>query len=133
MPTLSRYMIKTALLYLAGAFALGAFMAFIPDWNGLRPVYLHFITLGWLTQLIMGVAYWMFPKFSRTLPRASEGMGWAVYLLLNLGLIFRSVGEGSMVLAPHLQTAWMLPLAALMLWLAGWCFIFNTWGRVKER
>jgi len=30
--------------------------------NGLFPVYIHLLVFGWLTQLIFGVIYWMFPK-----------------------------------------------------------------------
>jgi hypothetical protein len=28
---------------------------------GMFPVYLHLLNFGWLTQLLFGVALWMFP------------------------------------------------------------------------
>lgn len=95
----------------------------------LRPIYIHEITIGWLSQLIMGVAYWMFPKFSKEAPRGNEKLSWVVYGLLNLGLLFRAIGEGF----PSAGLGWMLVLSALCLFLTGWGFVLNTWARVKER
>ena len=102
-------------------------------WQVLRPVYLHFLFIGWVTQIIMGVGYWMFPKYSKENPRGSEKLGWAVFVLLNLGLILRAIGEPVMVIDPHAGFGWILATASLCLFLAGWVFIANTWGRIKER
>jgi hypothetical protein len=33
------------------------------------PVYLHLFMIGWVTQMIFGVAYWMFPRVSKENPR----------------------------------------------------------------
>jgi len=139
MPTLSRYFIKIGLIYFVVGLAMGALMLAQPilGWSSnlqvLRPVYLHFLFIGWVTQIIMGVGYWMFPKFSKEQPRRSEKLGWAVLILLNAGLILRSIGEPGMVLTPHPIFAWMLALASMFLLLAGWGFILNTWGRIRER
>ncbi len=139
MPMLSRWFIKTSLLYFIAGLAMGALMLAQPilGWSSnlqvLRPVYLHFLFIGWVTQIIMGVGYWMFPKFSRENPRRSEKLGWAVFILLNTGLILRAIGEPGMVLTPHPVFGWLLALASMFLLLAGWGFILNTWGRIKER
>jgi hypothetical protein len=129
MPTLSRYFIKTAFLNLLLGLSLSLFISLQPTFAYLRPIYIHEITIGWLSQLIMGVAYWMFPKFSKEAPRGNEKLSWAVFGLLNLGLLFRAIGEGF----PMLGLGWMLVLSALCLFLAGWGFVLNTWTRVKER
>lgn len=139
MPTLSRWYIKIGMFY----FAIGLMMAgllFVQPvlgWSSklqvLRPVYLHFLFIGWVSQLIMGVGYWMFPKYSKDKPRGNERLGWAVLVLLNLGLVLRAIGEPVMVLAPHAGVGWMLAIASLCFLLTGWGFIFNTWGRIKER
>ena len=144
MPTLSRYFIKAGLAYLVIGLLMGAIMRLQPvmNWSGqiqvLRPVYLHLIFIGWVTQLIMGVGYWMFPKLSRETPRGSERIGWAVFILLNTGLILRSISEPGITIAGSNETmrnnfAWMLAFASLCLLCAGWLFIINTWGRIKER
>jgi hypothetical protein len=105
-------------------------------WSGfqtLRPVYLHFLFIGWITQLIMGVGYWMFPKLTKEKPRGSETLGWIVLVLLNSGLVLRAIGEPAMMLAPQSGLGWTLGIASTLLLLAGWGFILNTWGRIKER
>ncbi len=129
MPKLSRYFIKTAFFHLLLGLGVSLFSSIQPSFAYLRPVYIHLITIGWLSQLIMGVAYWMFPKFSKEAPRGNEKLSWLVYGLINLGLLFRAIGEGF----PSSGFDWMLVLSALCLFLAGWGFVLNSWGRVKER
>lgn len=139
MPTLSRWYIKIGMLYfLAGLFLAGLVLIQpVAGWSNrlqaLRPVYLHFLFIGWISQLIMGVGYWMFPKYSKEKPRGSERVGWAVLILLNLGLVLRAIGEPAVILLPEAGLGWTLVIAALCLLLAGWGFVLNTWGRIKER
>ena len=139
MPTLSRWFIKVGMLYFACGLLMGAILLVQPitGWSSalqvLRPVYLHFIFIGWVTQLIMGVGYWMFPKQSKEKPRGSEWLGWTVFVLLNVGLVLRSIGEPAVVLAPQAGLGWTVAIASTCLLLAGWGFIINTWGRIKER
>lgn len=139
MPMLSRWFIKTGMIYFVIGLLMGAILLAQPvmGWSSnvqvLRPVYLHFLFIGWVTQIIMGVGYWMFPKYSKEKPRGNEKLGWVVFVLLNLGLILRAISEPAMVLAPQLGFGWVLALASMCLLLAGWGFIANTWGRIKER
>ena len=62
-----------------------------PLW--LTPVTIHLLVVGWVTGMIFGVAYWMFPKFSTEQPRGANGLAVASFVLLNLGLLLRVVGE----------------------------------------
>jgi hypothetical protein len=94
------------MLYFVVGLTMGALLLVQPimQWSPglqlLRPVYLHFLFIGWVTQLIMGVGYWMFPKQSKEKPRGSEGLGWIVLILLNIGLVLRAIGEPAVVLFP---------------------------------
>jgi putative Mn2+ efflux pump MntP len=139
MPPLSRWFIKVGMVYLAIGLTIGALLLAQPvmGWSSglqvLRPVYLHFLFIGWVTQLIMGVGYWMFPKRSKESPRGSERLGWAVLILLNAGLVLRAIGEPAVVLFPEARLGWTVVFASLCLLLAGWGFILNSWGRIKER
>jgi heme/copper-type cytochrome/quinol oxidase subunit 1 len=139
MPTLTRYFIKIAMVYLALALVTALALSAQSPLNlpselaVLRPVYFHLFMLGWVTELIFGVAYWMFPKFSKDRPRRSERLGWAVFILLNVGLVLRVIGEPLTALQPQLNAGWILALSAVLQLIAGWGFIFNTWDRVKER
>jgi hypothetical protein len=104
MPRVSQWFIRTAMMYLVVALALGAIMqtpfaARLPLFRALGPTYVHLPVVGWLTQLIFGVAYWMFPRYSAEQPRGSE----------------------------------RLVSSALLQLLAGWMFVVNTWPRIRER
>ncbi|MBE2272255.1 MAG: hypothetical protein IAE80_28730 [Anaerolinea sp.] len=136
MPLLARAYIKAGLLHFAAALVLGVLVAAQPQFQlspALRPVYLHLLIVGWITQLIIGVAYWMFPKRSKDQPRGSIRLGWIVFALLNLGLILRAVGEPLHALQPGSFSGALLAVSAVLQVTAGWLFIANTWGRVKER
>ena len=72
MPTLTRWCIKTALVYFVTALVLGVAMqsrhllAAVPMLSLLWPAYLHLLMVGWITGLIFGVAYWLFPRSDRS-------------------------------------------------------------------
>lgn len=136
MPLLTRYFIKFALVYLAAALLIGAVLAARSVWrlppliSTLGPVYFHAFLVGWVTQLIFGVAYWMFPILNQTRPRGSERLGWATFILLNVGLGFRVIIEPLHGLRPQPLFGWLLVLSALLQWAAGLIFVLNTWGRI---
>jgi hypothetical protein len=141
MPPLTRWFIKTALIYFVLALITGLLLASQKVWNfflpsaGLFPVYFHLLAEGWITLLIIGVVFWMFPKYSRELPRGSEKLGWTSYILLNAGLLLRAISEpaSSIVNAPGTMWGILLIIAALLQWAGGMAFVANTWGRVKEK
>ncbi len=140
MPRLARFYAKSALLYLIAALLLGVALEAgpslrMPGWlASFRSSQLHMLVVGWITQMIFAVAYWMFPKLSLERPRGSEPLGWATFVLLNLGLLLRIWAEPA-----HAQTGgsaltgWALVISALLQWVAGLLFIINIWGRVRER
>lgn len=132
MPTLTRWFIRTALAYLLASLIAGILQLTSGSWGSLLwPTYLHLLVLGWLTQLIFGVAYWMFPRLPSAAARGSERLGWVSYWLLNAGLLLRVVGEPARALGA--RTDWLLVAAAFLQLAAGWVFVANTWPRVKER
>ncbi|MCO6451814.1 MAG: hypothetical protein J5I90_13600 [Caldilineales bacterium] len=139
MPSITRTYIKTSLLYLIATLIVAILlslcaMSSLPAVVGyMTPVYYHLLMVGWITQLIFGVIFWMFPKQSKERPRGSETLAWAVYALLNLGLILRVIAEPMVTTRPSSFWGIVLLVSALSLWLAGVLFVANTWRRVKER
>jgi hypothetical protein len=133
MPPITRWFVRTSLLYLAAALTVGVLLALKVPLGGLFPVYVHLFVFGWLTQLIMGIAMWMFPKFSSALPRGDARLNWSAYGLLNLGLVLRLVGEPLQSARPGAFAGGLLVASAILQWLAGSVFIFNIWPRVKEK
>ncbi|MGE5249745.1 MAG: hypothetical protein ACM3QS_05970 [Bacteroidota bacterium] len=135
MPRLTRWFVKAALVYLLLAVSAGIFVAWPGGsaLSGLFPVYFHTLAFGWLTQLIFGIALWMFPKHSTARPRGHEWLGWVTLITLNAGLILRIIFEPLNSASPSAFSGWMLVAAALLQWLAGLAFVGNTWTRVRER
>jgi len=99
----------------------------------LFPISIHLLAEGWITLLIMGVVFWMFPKYSRERPRGSELLGWLNYGLINAGLLLRIISETASAQQPFTVWGWMLVLSAAIQWAGGMAFVLNTWGRVKEK
>ncbi len=139
MPPLTRWFLKTAIFCLISALLLSLILALNPMIglpafvSYLSPAYFHLFMVGWVTQMIFGVIYWMFPIITRAKPRGNEYLGWATYLLLNVGLFLRVIGEPLVGTHPQSDWGWLLPLSALMQWLAGVIFIWLAWPRVKAR
>jgi hypothetical protein len=139
MPRLTRYFIKTALIYLAAALLLGlllmlrATVDLPPELLALSPVYFHLFMVGWVAELIFGMLFWMLPKYSREKPRGHEQLAWATYILINVGLILRVIGEPLNAVHVEWGLGWLLALSALLQLIGGWAFIGAVWPRVKER
>ena len=139
MPSLTRWFIKSAFVFLVVALALRIVQSIIPlakeipFLNALGPVYFHLFLVGWVTQLIFGIVFWMFPKYSMEHPRRSEGLGWATFWLLNLGLGLRVIAEPMNSIEPRSVWGWLLVLSAILQWLSGMGFVTNTWVRVKAK
>ncbi len=140
MPTIVRWFIKSSLIYLILALLTGTILALERFLNlqslmpQLTPLSIHLLTFGWLTQLIMGVSLWMFPKYTKEMPRGSDTLSIVTYILLNLGLILRVIGEPMNVLHPFaILWRWVLVLSALLQLSAGTTYVINIWGRVKEK
>ncbi|MBO9323762.1 hypothetical protein [Roseiflexus sp.] len=139
MPRQARVYIKTAFVQLLISLFVGALLLINAGlrWqsglNVLLPVYYHLLMVGWATQLIGGVALWMFPVHSRERPRGDERLGWIAYGALNGGLLIRAIAEPIHTLEPRDWSAWGLVVAALLQVCAVWLLVVILWSRVKGR
>jgi hypothetical protein len=139
MPPLTRWYIKSALIYLAAALLLAFALALSPSANlplfirYMNPAYFHLFMVGWVTQMIFGVIYWMFPIITRARPRGNAQLGWTSYILLNVGLVLRVIGEPLTSTRPEAGFGWLLAVSALLQWLAAVTFVILTWPRIKEK
>jgi len=137
MPILSRLHVKTAMLYFLAGIVIGGLMMTgkwidVPSWVWLlRQTHVHLLTFGWITQLIIGIAYWMLPRLTRFEPRGNELVNWAVFVTFNAGLLMRVVFEPLHLNQPS-------PAFGLLLFTSGWLqvaagvlFVANTWRRVR--
>ncbi len=135
----ARVIIRTALAYLVAATLLGAALLLNQAIGvsgalfALQPVFYHLLTIGWLTQLILGVAVWMFPAASREQPHGNPRLTWLAYLALNAGLLLRLVAEPLLTWRPAPWLGGALALSALLQVTGIWLFIGLVWPRVKPR
>ncbi|HET9707063.1 MAG TPA: hypothetical protein VFP39_02035 [Gemmatimonadales bacterium] len=102
MPRVSIWLIRAALLHLWAGFTLGALLlankgaGFAPGMWRWLPVHFELLLVGWFVQLVMGVAYWIFPRFGMTrAARGREQLAWAAWGFLNAGIGLVCLGEMS--------------------------------------
>ena len=131
MPILSVFFIRTALIYLALGFTYGALMlankgaSFAPALWHLFNGHIEFLTIGWIIQLVLGIAYWILPRMGQDQPRGNETFPWLSYLLINAGIWMD-------ILAPlFYELTWMPLIGKLIQTLAGILFLIHIWPRVK--
>jgi len=138
-PPLTRWYVRLSFTYLVLALVASTAGAAqqplgLPGWvAALGPVAVHLFVVGWITQMIFGVAYWMFPRRSAAMPRGDPAPAVATLALLNAGLLLRIVAEPWHATRPSSLTGGMLVASAMAQWLAGVWWVVMMWPRVKER
>lgn len=141
MPTAILWYVRTALLYIVVAAALGVWYQ-LELWHpvfGVHPylivVHTHLALMGGVIQMIMAVGLWMFPLTAPMEQRLSfrPGLAWAIYALFNGGLLARFVveylfrsGHGSIYGALTVVTG-LMQLAALL------AFVYHLWSLRTSR
>lgn len=137
MPRLIRFFVKTAFIWLIIALVLKTLA--LTSWGvsipAITAISWHALFVGWLTQLIFGIAHWMLP----TIPgapkerlRGDERIMWAVYGMLNAGLSLRVISEPMVIAQSDMALwRWLLVLSAWLQWLAAILFVINSWRRAR--
>lgn len=137
MHLITRCFVRTAFGMLVMACACGAWIAAQPMLPPklapppLTPLYFHLLMVGWVTQLIMGVALWLFPRAGSGPRGGSTPLAWAVYAMLNFGLLARAVGEPLQTVAPGAAGAVLLLWSSVLQVLAAFGFVVAIWPRVR--
>lgn len=131
MPRLSIWAIHAALVYLALGFTFGGMLLFHKGmpispllWQ-LLPAHIDFLLFGWTVQLVMGVAYWILPRFSREPRRGRVWLAGLAIALLNIGVLF--AGLGPVLIAPPA----VVILGRLAEFGGALAFAAHAWPRVK--
>lgn len=131
LPQLSLYLIRSSLIYFVAGFSIGMLLlwqkgAYISAeiWK-LLPLHLELLTFGWIIQLVMGVAFWILPRFSRSPQRGNEALVWFAFVSLNIGVLL----VGFQNLLP-LSAIWGL-IGRMLEFLAVLAFATNAWRRIK--
>lgn len=130
MPRLSCWFIRMALIHLLVGFTFGMLLLSnkgIPlhaqIWR-LLPAHIELLLFGWIVQLVLGVAYWILPRFYTE--RRTPHLAWFAFGALNLGvwLVAYAPFSGSFS-ANFLLGGRVIEVAALV------AFVLHAWPRVK--
>jgi heme/copper-type cytochrome/quinol oxidase subunit 1 len=119
------------MIYLIIGFTLGSLMlankglAFDPFIWRLLPAHIETLLVGCTVQLIMGVAFWILPRFSHGPRRGNVSLAWIAYWTINLGTLLVS-------LSPFTSTSIPLVLVGrISQFLSALIFILHAWPRIK--
>lgn len=130
MPKLSVWMVRASLVCMGIGFLFGSLILHhkgIPiypwTWLLLNP-HVELMIYGWTMQFVMGVAFWILPRFSGEGRYGKSYLGWVSFALLNIGLVL--ITSDSWFLLGYLATSGrVLTLLAVI------AFVVMMWPRVK--
>lgn len=133
MPVLSIWFVRTAFVYLAVGFTFGGLMLAnkgVPFagvlWR-LREAHIELLTIGWMVQLALGVAYWIVPRFWEGPPRGNTSGAYLAYGLLNGGIWLVALTSLLRLPPDVLLVGRLLEVAA------GVAFAWHIWPRIVGR
>lgn len=130
MPKLSVWLVRASLIHMGIGFLFGALMLLqkgIPVnahlWQLLNP-HIELMIFGWTIQFVLGIAFWILPRFSGEQRYGRAYLGWWSFGFLNTGILLAAVGTwfavDSIALVGRLST-----LGAVLL------FVILIYPRVK--
>jgi hypothetical protein len=132
----TRWFIKAGMVYLVtGIFLFLAESVPVMSVNiNLLPVYWHMIALGWLTQVIIGVSIWMFPRKKKDRKNLESPVAWGIFWTLNGGLILRFLVEPfPIIFSGTLPIQLITVLSVLLQLTAAVLYVIEIWPRVQPR
>ena len=131
MPRLTFWAVRLSLGYLLAGFSLGALMLANKGmsygawtWR-LLPLHVEFLLLGFICQLVIGIAYWILPRFLDG-SRGNLAQYRASLICLNLG-VWAAGCYGAFGLP-----GWVLLAGRVLEGFAVFLFLINAWLRVKS-
>jgi hypothetical protein len=149
MPLTSRITVKSSIIYLGLGAVLGVVLL-INRWlplgsaiEFLRASHVQFLIVGWLTQFIIGVAWWLLPPLAigqrddaplrlGQRQRGSEILFWAALAFLNIGILLRALFEPLHGWTTRELFGILADMSGVALLVASVLFVVNLWGRVRE-
>jgi hypothetical protein len=130
MPTLTKWAVRAALVYLLLGFTFGGLLLsnkgvpFAPALWRLRAAHIEFLFAGWMVQLALGVAHWIVPRFRGGVFGRVE-LAWVALVLLNLGILIAGLAPLAGLQGPWPGVGRGLQMAAALL------YATYIWPRVR--
>ena len=135
--TLVRRYIKTALAFFVAGLVTGFWLilerAFGP-WgatHALVSAHTHLLLYGFVIFLIMGVAYWMFPRPAKEDIRYSPKLAELNFWMAAIGTVIRTIGEFMEYFSLGGPGMYAVIAGSTLQLLAGLVFAWNIWSRIR--
>jgi heme/copper-type cytochrome/quinol oxidase subunit 1 len=135
--SLVRRYIKTAIVFLALGIALGGWMLLRRELRGVFPTqyetsaHTHLIFVGFVMEMICGVALWLFPRPRKDDARYSPRVAETAYWLLTVGTAIRAASELVRESVIGSATRWVV-IGAGLAQIGGIALFFYTmWSRIR--
>jgi heme/copper-type cytochrome/quinol oxidase subunit 1 len=135
--SLVRRYIKTAIVFLAIGLLIGGWMLVRRELYDVYPsayelsAHTHALLVGFMMEMILGVALWLFPRPSkedaRYSPRAAEAAWW----VLTVATGSRVLGELAHPVVDSRTLRWVVVLAGLAQALGLLLFFHTMWTRIR--
>jgi hypothetical protein len=133
MPLIARVFIKSGFIFFALALLTGVLSeSGLFSTAALMPLFWHMLTVGWITQIIIGVSLWMFPGRPKTDDIKSNATGWITWIALNSGLVLRFTTEPFVYSVSSGWISHILVLSAILQLLAAIVYVYEMWFRVAS-
>jgi hypothetical protein len=135
MPFVPRLFIRTALAWFAIGFVWAAVIMLIKvaDRTELRQAFItghaHILLVGFFVNIVMGVAFWMFPRPPDR--KLNEPAAVVAYALLNIGLVMRLAVEWAHAEYGGQLYGAILGTSGVLQALGGLLFLAVIWPRVR--
>ena len=121
-----------SIVYLLIGCPLGVMFLFLPHYIPyLRPVHAHINLIGFVSIMIFGVSYHMFPRFTGS-PIYSVPIGRLQFYLANLGLIGMALSWWVFEKESSVQHIGLLTFGAVEA-VAAVLYIYNSWKTLNQR
>lgn len=151
MPATTRVAVKASFVYFCLGAAIGALLlvnrwvTLWPALQALRSSHVVFVVDGWVTQLILGVGWWLLPPLQIGLKpdtagwrrhgqtqRGSEPLFWGVIGLLNAGILLKAICEPLFTWTEVRLFDVLAQASSFLLLAAAIAFVAIMWRRVRE-
>lgn len=131
MPKLSVWLVRASLIHMGVGFLFGSLILhhkgipiFTWTWRLLNP-HIELMIFGWTMQFIMGIAFFILPRFSDRPNRyGAEYLGWWSFFCMNSGIILTAISY-------WFGWQYMAIMGRGLVLLAVITFIVMSWSRVK--
>lgn len=98
-----------------------------------RPVWIHMLVLGWMTQWIFAISIWMFPRSKKGYRERENLRTWSMMISWNVALIARVTFEIQIMETSYDLRQVVLGLSVLLFWIATVLYVAEIWPRIRVK